>query len=76
MVRHDYCDSDHPRKLERHVNFDGLPQDMLAEIAYEVVVRAECKHCGHEDLYINWPGRLDEPDCKGPGCSEQLLFPN
>jgi hypothetical protein len=49
---------------------------MLAELAYECIVRTECVHCGHEDLYIDWSGALTEPDCKGSGCSEQLLFPH
>jgi hypothetical protein len=76
MSRYLHANGDLPRIVERHVDHDDIPQDMLAELAYEAIVRATCDPCGHEDLYIDWSTDFNSYECKDSGCDEELLFPH
>lgn len=75
MDRNSHVDGDLPDRVERHIDFDDIDEDLLRDIAHEVIVRATCSHCGHEDLYIDLPRYANDPECKGD-CDEKLLFPS
>lgn len=72
--RHSHVDGELPEKLERHIDIKGIPQDLMERLAYELVVRAECPECGHEDLYVDLPRCFDEEECKNSNCDAELLF--
>jgi hypothetical protein len=71
-----HSDSDLPRIVERHIDIDDVPEDMLAGLAYEANVRATFDHYDHKDLYIDWPTDFNTYEYKQSGCDKESLFPH
>lgn len=74
MDRYGYADGQRPKSVTRHLSPEETPEDLIWELVDECAVRAECDACGHEDVYLDWPHHLNQPECRDPDCDEKLLF--
>lgn len=72
--RHHHTDRDAAMSIERFINTDDVPHDLINRLVAEYIVEAECAVRGHSGYYADHHHQFQQTECKRSNCSAEIIL--